>query len=107
MRNAAGKRDLVWCDVGSDVADASKSLDVQFWPPLCRFFETISGFRFKVRCFLFFIAEARNSFKFEAVFSFKIQYFWRFSVAVNAAYPHSFPTKNKQTILFTKNLTNL
>ena len=79
-------RDLVWYDVGSDVADASESLDVQFWPPLCRFSEAISGFRFKVRCFLFSIAEARNGFKFEAVFSFKLQYVWRFSVAANAGH---------------------
>ena len=50
---------------------ASKSLDVQFWPPLCQFSEVISGLRFQVRRFLFVEA---NGFQFEAIFSFKIQH---------------------------------
>ena len=43
--------------VGSDVVDASMSLDIQSWPPFSRFSKAVSGFRFKIRCFLF-LAEA-------------------------------------------------
>ena len=74
MRNTAGKKGfgLVWCWY-SDVADAKQVA----WCPILtaafvRFPEAIAGLRFKVKCFLFSIAEARNGFKFEAVFGIKI-----------------------------------